>query len=146
MKDRIYQLMKMTGKTQKDFAEELCIAQATLSGIFKGTTKPSNNIVSSIHECFPEISIPWLMFGEGGMYVDSVVKETQLAPAPSISVADNASMAAKTEQKDLFSVPVAPQPQPAIVRESVKYIDKPQRKITEIRVFYDDGTYETFKP
>ena len=86
------------------------------------------------------------MFGEGGMYVDSVVKETQLAPAPSTFVADNASTAAQTEQKDLFSVPVPPQPQPAIVRESVKYIDKPQRKITEIRVFYDDGTYETFKP
>jgi hypothetical protein len=30
------------------------------------------------------------------------------------------------------------------VREVVKYLDKPQRRITEIRVFYDDGTYETF--
>jgi hypothetical protein len=27
-----------------------------------------------------------------------------------------------------------------------KYIDKPQRKITEIRIFFDDGTYETFTP
>lgn len=32
------------------------------------------------------------------------------------------------------------------VCETVKYIDKPQRKITEIRIFYDDQTWETFVP
>lgn len=30
--------------------------------------------------------------------------------------------------------------------EVVKYIDKPKRLIKEIRVFYDDGTYESFIP
>ena len=33
-----------------------------------------------------------------------------------------------------------------VVREVVKYVDKPQRKITEIRIFFDDNTYETFRP
>jgi hypothetical protein len=28
----------------------------------------------------------------------------------------------------------------------VKYIDKPQRNITEIRIFFDDQTWETFVP
>ena len=32
------------------------------------------------------------------------------------------------------------------VKEIVKYIDKPARKITEIRVFYDDQTWESFSP
>ena len=31
-----------------------------------------------------------------------------------------------------------------VVREVVKYVDKPQRKITEIRIFFDDGTFEVF--
>ena len=31
-----------------------------------------------------------------------------------------------------------------IVRETIKYIDKPQRKIIEIRIFFDDGTFEVF--
>jgi hypothetical protein len=31
-------------------------------------------------------------------------------------------------------------------RQEVKIIDKPQRRITEIRVFYDDQTWETFVP
>ena len=33
-----------------------------------------------------------------------------------------------------------------IVQTSVKYIDKPQRNITEIRIFFDDQTWETFVP
>ena len=31
-------------------------------------------------------------------------------------------------------------------RTEVKYIDKPQRRITEIRIFFDDQTWETFVP
>ena len=31
-------------------------------------------------------------------------------------------------------------------RQVVKYIDKPARKITEIRVYYDDQTWESFAP
>ena len=30
--------------------------------------------------------------------------------------------------------------------QAVKIIDKPSRKIKEIRVFFDDGTYESFVP
>ena len=33
-----------------------------------------------------------------------------------------------------------------IVRTEVKIADKPQRKVMEIRVFYDDQTWETFVP
>ena len=35
---------------------------------------------------------------------------------------------------------------PEIVREEVKIVDKPQRRVMEIRVFYDDQTWETFVP
>ena len=136
MKDRIYQLMKYQGMSQKEFAATLCIAEGTLSGIFTGRTRPTNNIVNAIHECFPHISINWLMFGEGEMLLDG-------APSQPSDAA--------TGQTDLFASDVTPSsdaiftPTPAPqIQEVVKYIDKPQRKITEIRVFYDDGTFETF--
>ena len=35
---------------------------------------------------------------------------------------------------------------PEIVREDIKILDKPQRKVMEIRVFYDDQTWDTFVP
>lgn len=135
--------MKMTGKNQKDFAEELCIAPATLSGIFKGTTRPSNNIVSSIHERFPEISIPWLMFGEGEMYVASA-EPAPNAPQEPVSAPSADGQTGTPVQMDLFATTPSAAPVQTALREKVKFIDKPQRKITEIRVFFDDGTYETF--
>ena len=33
-----------------------------------------------------------------------------------------------------------------VAQTAVKYVDKQQRKITEIRIFYDDQTWETFVP
>lgn len=33
-----------------------------------------------------------------------------------------------------------------IVRETLEIVQKPQRKIVEVRIFFDDGTYETFSP
>jgi transcriptional regulator with XRE-family HTH domain len=136
MKDRIYQLMKYQGMSQKEFAATLCIAEGTLSGIFTGRTRPTNNIVYAIHECFPHISVNWLMFGEGEMLLDG-------APSQPSDAASG--------QTDLFSPKNTPSseanlpPTPTTqIQEVVKYIDKPQRKITEIRIFYDDGTYETF--
>ena len=136
MKDRIYQLMKYQGMSQKEFAATLCVAEGTLSGIFTGRTRPTNNIVNAIHECFPHISINWLMFGEGDMLLEG---------------ASSQDAGTTSEQTDLFAgatspsseVNSSPSPAPQI-QEVVKYIDKPQRKITEIRVFYDDGTFETF--
>ena len=32
------------------------------------------------------------------------------------------------------------------VIETVKYIEMPKRNITEIRIFFDDNTFEIFKP
>ena len=33
-----------------------------------------------------------------------------------------------------------------IVKQEIIYKERPPRKITEIRIFFDDNTYETFKP
>ncbi len=136
MKDRIYQLMKYQGMSQKEFASTLCIAEGTLSGIFTGRTRPTNNIVNAIHECFPHISINWLMFGEGDMLLDGSSSQ------PSEAASGQADLFTQGTAPSAEANP-APVPAPQI-QEVVKYIDKPQRKITEIRVFYDDGTFETF--
>ena len=145
MKDRIYQFMKQQGMSQKQFAGELCVAEATLSSIFTGRTRPTNALITALHERFPEVSIPWLMFGEGDMYVGETVKESSVpSPDPSPQADMFASSPTSVPVPDGAVPPTsAPSPVP-ILRETIKYIDKPQRKITEIRVFFDDGTYETF--
>ena len=131
MKDRIFQLMKTLGLTQKEFAAKLCVAEGTLSSIFNGRTKPTNNLVQAVHTFFPEVSINWLMFGEGDMYASASPEGTE-APAqageqPSLSF---------PEQAPLLSE----------LRDTVKNLNKPKRRIVEIRVFFDDDTFEIFSP
>ena len=59
------------------------------------------------------------------------------------------SNASDVASPSLFDQPVersvqnTPKMAPQIV---IKEVDKPQRKITEIRIFYNDNTWETFVP
>ena len=159
MKDRIRQIMESQHMTQQLFADFLGQSPATLSSIFNGRTRPTINIVEAIKKKIPNINTDWLMFGSGDMYL------AQNTPSDDLfSTADAPSDTHPIDQNPMLDFDAAPQhapqnaPQtaqnfnsvrsthPEIVREEVKYIDKPQRKVIEIRVFYDDQTWDTFVP
>ena len=99
------------------------------------------------------------MFGSGEMYV------SPSDPADSLSPGDNgASKNSQISQNPMldFDQLQSPTPQQTVQapysynsvrstrsemdRMEVKVIDKPQRRVKEIRVFYDDQTWETFVP
>ncbi|MBO5180868.1 MAG: helix-turn-helix transcriptional regulator [Paraprevotella sp.] len=166
MKDRILQIMKQEKMTQQDFASALGISPASLSSIFNGRTNPTNNHVQAIHRCFPTISVNWLMFGEGDMYGETgsvdEKKDTEVNSDGRLNFADessdgsillkSASVLGNAEggtghsesSKVVTNVSGASSLVQPVIHEVIKYVDKPQRKITEIRIFFDDGTYETF--
>lgn len=144
MKERIMEIMKLEGMTQQEFAAALEISPASLSNIFNGKTNPTNNHVNAIHKRFPQINISWLMFGEGDMYnspaPSAAGKDT--APASDSGCLAQNSVDCGTTPTNVANVGAAVPP--SGVKEYVKYIEKPERKITEIRIFFDDGTFETF--
>jgi len=152
MKDRIRQIMESQHMSQQVFAQFIEMSPASLSSIFNGRTKPTLNMVEAIKRKIPDISTDWLMFGSGSMYLDAA----QESPAPAEKSPD--------VHGSLFDFADAPTPGPEIhasapqisnsvkttrqnpVREEIKIIDKPPRRVTEIRVFYDDQTWESFVP
>lgn len=139
MKDRIYQLMKKLGLTQKEFAAKLCVAEGTLSSIFNGRTKPTNNLVNAVHTFFPDVSITWLMFGEGEMY-ESGPQESQKESG------DEPQQVALQFPEQAPETAMAVTPMLEQLSETMKNLNKPKRKIVEIRVFFDDDTFEIFSP
>jgi transcriptional regulator with XRE-family HTH domain len=162
MKDRIRQLMESQKMSQQTFADAIGLSPATLSNIFNGRTKPTLNHVDAIMSCFPNLNLGWLLYGQGDMYVPSdgndvdgnisASDDDMGENAGGVSFSDGgANMIAG--QGDLWNG--APTPQGGnmaknqgrkIVAPEVKYSDKPQRQITEIRIFFDDQTWETFVP
>ncbi len=155
MKDRIRQVMESQHMTQQVFADYIGLAPATLSSIFNGRTRPTLNVVEALKKKIPDINTDWLMFGSGEMYQNTTENSTPTPSASEYGIFDQSPML-DFEQ----NTPAVPQnmgqttqnsaiinkSRPEIVREDIKILDKPQRKVMEIRVFYDDQTWDTFLP
>ena len=141
--------------TQQVFADYIGLAPATLSSIFNGRTRPTLNVVEALKKKIPDINTDWLMFGSGEMF-----QNTTENPSPTPSASENGifdqSPMLDFEQNPSSTAPNVVQraQNPAvinksrleIVHEDAKIVDKPQRKVIEIRVFYDDQTWDTFVP
>lgn len=155
MKDRIKQIMESQKMTQQEFADYIGLAPATLSSIFNGRTRPTLNVVEALKKKIPNINIEWLMFGSG---------EMTSTPQIELSESGQTGIAPQNPTSPMFDFDPSPSPtpqnnssmitnpnsvrttRPEIVVNEVKMQDKPQRRVLEIRVFYDDQTWETFVP
>lgn len=153
MKDRIKQLMNAQHMNQQSFAEVLDISPASLSSIFNDRTKPTLNHIDAIKKKFPSINLDWLLFGQGPMFLDDYTgdNDNYAVSAPSaesvLKFEDSPSTPPESNvvQSQLRFSDQRNQLPPASTCNT-KYIDKNPRKIAEIRVFYDDQTWETFVP
>lgn len=142
--------------TQQVFADFLQQSPATLSSIFNGRTRPTLNIVESIKTKIPDISTEWLLWGTGDMHMTHPTDSTEAEMSPLDQPVEGSEPMLIFDQPSQFSPQQSVQPtsfrhgvkstHPEIVREEIKIIDKTPRKVTEIRVYYDDQTYETFVP
>lgn len=177
MKDRVKQVQEHYRLSQKQFAIELGVAEATISSVYRGRTAPTNNLIQAVHNTYPAVNINWLMFGEGDMLLP-LTAETAVPPTvailpddqtsvdgqvdlfgqnvgkqtsditPRIDSADTRHTAQSGQNPSVFSArPAELQLAEALsLLKKTNEIDKPVRKIKEIRVFFDDGTFETFAP
>lgn len=170
MKDRIKQLMESQNMTQQEFASYVGMSPATLSSIFNGRTQPTLQIARAIRMKYPHLKYEWLINGEGEMFE----QDTQVKDAQSENPLPTDMGAVDAGQRDLFAasfsfeeaeVPSAQEPLakplPAHPHESTVQVGKMpripvvqkvvepvyvKRQITEIRIYFDDSTYETFAP
>lgn len=180
MENRIRTIMEHEQMSQQEFAQKLGLSPATLSNIFNGKTRPTNNHVQAIHKAFPNINISWLLFGEGEMYIpgsDSSMGESaclmdastpmslfgeagSCMPSsscdPEGSRINERDSSSRSMHGGNISAPISDSASSKrsnhqiteinMASNNVKIIDNRPRSIKEIRVFFDDGTYESFVP
>ena len=151
MKDRIARIMQNEEMTAGQFAEKIGISPSSLSHILNGRNNVSLEVVTKIHKACSYVNLLWLLYGEGDMMQASEPSQTDDAGISGITLFDEspffAPMGTDERENRKEMAPKAPVYTPKeIVREEIKYIEKPARKITEIRIFFDNGTYETFRP
>ena len=147
--------METQKMTQQEFADYIGLAPATLSSIFNGRTRPTLNVVEALKKKFSNISLDWLMFGSGDMFMNSSSDTSVQEQSSSPTLFSNPTMLDFDQEQS----PTPPNTgsmlsnsnsvnitRSEIAREEVKFMDKPQRRVMEIRVFYDDQTWDTFVP
>lgn len=158
--------------TNSQFADSCGIPRPNLSQLLSGRNKKvSDVVIAQIHNTYPELSVLWLLFGEGQMInetkKDNFVEKNSESHNTSKSVPNNLDLFSDipdgtseiNKEENLNPVKVTPSNTQLNVNktdialpnavELIKQIDKLKknpRKVLQIMVYYDDSTFETFYP
>ncbi|MCD8293187.1 MAG: helix-turn-helix transcriptional regulator [Prevotellaceae bacterium] len=174
IRDRIKLIMEREGLAAGVFAENIGVAQATVSHILSGRNKfPSMEVILKLHKRYNDINLEWLLTGNGLMSntdMDSArtdgdggndAARTAAASPSAVNAGEFAfetpslfaqnrmnpaegTTGAENRKENGLEMPVEATKE--IVKQEIIYKERPPRKITEIRIFFDDNTYETFEP
>ena len=152
IKDRIRMIMEREKVPPRVFAETIGVQQSTLSHILNDRNKPSLEVVMKVHQTYNYVNLEWLLYGKGEMITSAEDASTvssngdyqpSLFDENSLFTPERPASPEYRKENEVKTPLYSPK---EIVREEIKYVEVPAKKITEIRIFFDNGTYETFKP
>lgn len=161
---RLKGFMDYLGISSSQFADQCGIPRPSLSQLLNGRNKKiSDVLVGQIHSVYPELSVLWLMFGEGSMLVkpqepenpdDSHPAEedgTNMYPNPLETVSTDKDENIKSYRREYsnphFNEILAERDQTIQeLRREIESLKKHPRRVAQITVYYDDSTFETFFP
>lgn len=140
--------MENENLTPAKFADRLQINRAVVSHILNGRNNPSLDVVMKILNDMDYINPEWLLNGVGSMYkqgVDenSIPKELDLFTQDTRNVHQEPTKTEYHEEKEVKPSSKHTLPIENKEIESIKMNDK---KITQLIIYYNDNTFETFVP
>lgn len=158
---RLRSLISALGLSDSQFADKCEISRATLSLLLSGKNKKiSDVLLSQIHEAFPEVSIIWLLFSEGEMFI----RENNDGYTESYDYQPEIEKSMESGKEDMkFQNLIGLNTLEETIKRTVikafetiledsgfskeKNSDKlNKKKVRQITVYYDDSTFETFTP
>lgn len=130
------------------FAESIGVAQATISHILGPRNKyPSTEVILRLHQRYNDINLEWLLTGKVIWVIIRIHPKTMDSTILIRRESGNLSNGPEeSKNRKEIALETALKSPKEIVKQEIIYKERPPRKITEIRIFFDDNTYETFKP
>lgn len=173
-RDRIEYLMNLYGLTPSQFSDRTGIQRASVSHILSNRNKPSLDILLKIYHTFQGVELAWLVAGEGNpptMNSEDVdIQENEAVNAVDgaqrttnmlFSFMEEDVKSQKDTNKQSVNAPAHKAVEAVGAAETVASElsdDRPKKvasfsadadsdkRIKEIKIFYNNGTYETFFP
>lgn len=148
MKDRIKQIIENERLTPSRFADKLDINRNVISHILNGRNNPSLDVVSKILLEINYINPEWLINGIGNMYKDDFDISTLPQEQDLFSENEpNAAMASeKIVQPHDTKLTTGTDSHKVFENKIINNISVKDKKISQIIIYYDDNTFETFIP
>ncbi len=129
---RITSILKHYQLTAQGFADKIGMQRSTLSHIFLGRNKPSLDMLTKISDAFPEVSMDYIIAGEGELLKPD--KSPSLFSQTAVSESNSTSVTSVMDTQS--SVSVTPVTDNTLAATSPKIV-----RVIEI---YDDGTFKEY--
>ena len=151
---RIKTFLSVNGIANSIFADKCDIPRPTLSQLLNGRNKKvSNEVLDKIHIAYPEVSMMWLMFGEGEMFTEigknitnaqsSIFDENQEFETEKISDENNSNVECEDSMSEVLQSISKNIGKKKLIKQSDSNSEK---RIVNIMVFYSDNSFESFVP
>jgi transcriptional regulator with XRE-family HTH domain len=158
MVNRIRELLIHLDISPSRLAERMDIPRSTISHILSERNKPSLEFIQKLMEKFPEINIEWLLKGKGNMLgqhkdlfseLDKPGTAARKNADPVLPRENNAEPASvQQESKDLIlkGEPVKEKVHQMSQNEQMMHPENQKKRIIKIITFYQDNTFDEYRP
>lgn len=146
---RIKEIMDAMNMNASTFADTASITRSVVSNILNNQSNITIETINKILHAFPEWNKQWLLFGEGEARNKKTLTEDYTEHSLFSNFQAKENFESENQKNGTLLQLGAQQYFEALITKSIekaiKENEKEKRKISEIRVYYDDGSYETFK-
>lgn len=136
MKDRLNAIIEEKGLTATKFASLIDANPSAISHLLKGRNKPGYDLLVNIARAFPDISMYWLLTGEGEMYGETKSSEKNES-AKEATLDPKIKESSEPQQAYKASAPKFPVPD--VISPTAT-----QKELKRIILFFTDGSFEDY--
>ena len=152
--ERVRYMMESMELNATAFATEAGITPSVISHMLNGRNRPTIETLNNIIAAYPSWSYEWLLFGKGtpkretqstSLPIESSLFGSYETSASSSQTAQSTPFPEPTLQSGQMSIPFTPE-EVEQIRQMLLQQRTAAREVSEIRIFYSDGSYEIFVP
>ncbi len=141
MTNRIKEVARFYNLTSTAFADQVEVPRPVISHIFSERNRPSLEVIQKIGQAFPELQLEWLLYGKGEMLKNEAKPASnKITPEEQI----------KTPMPEPKIEPIGQGPEKIKIKSDPVLVQQQQKmsgkKTVKIVFFYDDNSFQEFKP
>lgn len=150
MKDRINEFIVSENLTAAEFADKIGVQRSSVSHVLNGRNNPGFSFIQKILDTFPQLNSRWLLTGNGNMYESSDTTKPKPKSEPQL-FQEPVPQPLISKKEHIQEVKLQPELSQRIEQTKKEDnagfpIDNQPKKVTRVLIFYDDQTFEDFRP